>query len=271
MGNSFASEHQTLLAALGMVSSRGRVSSDSQRKLAQVKGMLPWLLRALRFTRHASPTAIEFGCGKAYLGFFLAQAVRDARERPIAILGVDPNAELVRRCQRARNILGWPEMDFRVATCETFAVAHPPALVCALHVCDVVTDQVIGAGIDMGAERIIVAPCCHSSYQRRLREAGHRHEWGYIARCFPLLGSRFSEFVTEAMRCLALRSCGYEVQVREFVSGTTTPKNTVIVASFTGKLSERALSELHRIEEMTGLESEVRCSLDRRRAALGRA
>ncbi len=159
-------------------------------------------------------------------------------------------------------------MDFSAATCETFSVQHPPALVCALHACDVVTDDVIAAGIDMGAEHIVVAPCCHSTNQRRLREAGHRHEWGYVARGFPLLGSRFSEFVTEATRCLALRSYGYEVKVREFASGTATPRNTVIIASLTGKPSKRSRRELRRIEERLDLESEVRCSLARRQSSL---
>jgi hypothetical protein len=212
---------------------------------------------------------IEFGCGKAYLSFLLAHTLREAGERPISILGVDRNADLVRRCQGARDLLGWRELDFRVATCETFDAPYPPTLVCALHACDVAADHVIAAAIDMGAEHIVVAPCCHSTSQRRLREAGHPHEWGRIARCFPLLGSRFSEFVAEAMRCLALRSRGYEVQVREFVSGTATPKNTVIVASFIGKPSARARDELRWIEAVLGLESEVERSLDRRHGEEG--
>jgi hypothetical protein len=182
---------------------------------------------------------------------------------------VDRNADVIGRCDRARDFLGWREMDFRVATCETFRAPYPPALICALHACDVATDHIIAAAIDMGAEHIVLAPCCHSTTQRRLREAGHRHEWGRIARCFPLLGSRFSEFVTEAMRCLALRSHGYDVQVREFVSGTATPKNTVIVASFTGKRSGRARDELRRIEAVLGLQSEVERSLHRRHGEEG--
>ena len=66
------------------------------------------------------------------------------------------------------------------------------------------------------------------------------------------------------MRCLALRSHGYEVQMREFVSATATPKNVVIIASLTGKQNKRAQDELHRIEDLVGLESQVRRSLERR-------
>ena len=267
MDGSSALHDQELLAVLGLVSSHGRLSSHSQRKLAQVNGLLSWLHRAVRVTQQAHPSVVEFGCGKAYLAFFLAQAVRDARESPVSITGVDRNLDLIARCRRARDLLGWQEMAFTVATCESFDSPHAPALVCALHACDVATDHVIAAAIAMGAEHVVVAPCCHSTSQRRLREAGHRHEWGRIARCFPLLGSRFSEFVTEAMRCLALRTHGYEVQVREFVSGTATPKNTVIIASLTGKPSKRSQDELRKIEDLVGLECEVRRSLERRAAA----
>ncbi len=80
MTGSFVSCNRALLSALGMGSTHGRLSSNAKRKFAQVAGLLPWLLRALRCSRHASPTAIEFGCGKAYLGFFLAQVIRDERE-----------------------------------------------------------------------------------------------------------------------------------------------------------------------------------------------
>jgi len=261
---STALHHQELLVALDLVSSHCRLPPSSQRKLAQVKGLLPWLERALHTTQHAHPTVIEFGCGKAYLGFFLAQATRDAGERAVSIVGVDRNAGLIARCRQARDLLGWPEMDFAVATCESFHTPEAPALVCSLHACDVATDHVIAAAIAMGAEKVVVAPCCHSTSQRTLREAGHRHEWGRIARCFPLLGSRFSEFVTEAMRCLALRAHGYDVQVREFVSGTATPKNVAIIASLTGKPNRRSQDELRRIEETVGLASEINRSLERR-------
>lgn len=264
MDGSSALYHQELLVALDLVSSHGRLPPSSQRKLAQVKGLLPRLQQALCATQQAQPRVIEFGCGKAYLGFFLAQALRNGGSSPVRVTGVDRNVALIARCWRVRDLLDWLEMDFAVATCESFHTYEAPALVCALHACDVATDHVIAAAIAMGAEHVVVAPCCHSTSQRTLREAGHRHEWGRIARCFPLLGSRFSEFATEAMRCLALRAHGYDVQVREFVSGTATPKNIAVIASLTGKPSRRAQDELRRIEEMVGLESEVNRSLKRR-------
>jgi hypothetical protein len=123
---------------------------------------------------------------------------------------------------------------------------------------------VLAAGIDLGAQHIFAAPCCHSTVQRELRQTGHRHHLGYVCRSFPLLGSRFSEVATDAMRCLALRAHGYQVQVREFVSGTATPKNVLLIARLAGLRGERAMAELHRLEDSLRVDCEVLLSLHRR-------
>ncbi len=68
------------------------------------------------------------------------------------------------------------------------------------------------------------------------------------------------------MRCLSLRAHGYDVQVREFVSGKATPKNIVLVARRARLRGSRARSELHRMEQSTGLRCEAELSLERRAA-----
>ena len=230
--------------------------------------MLPWLIRAIESPREPSRPVVEFGCGKGYLSFFLAGALGAVRPAPVRIVGVDRDHALVECCQRARDALGWDEPELVAGTCEAFVIDPAPLLVTSLHACDVVTDHVLAAGIALGAEHIVVAPCCQFTIQRRLRQGGHRHEWGYIARSFPLLGSRFSEFVTEAIRCLCLRAHGYDVAVREFVSGVATPKNVLIIARQTGVRNERAAIELRRLEEALHLTCEVKASLARRLAVM---
>ncbi|HUT75816.1 MAG TPA: methyltransferase [Armatimonadota bacterium] len=259
-----------LLGALRLASPAGRQSAGTLRKLRQIEGMLPWLLGPIRQSAALPPTIIEFGCGKGCLSFFLAAALRGLGIAPVRILGVDRNLDLMSRCMQARSTLGWDEVNFTAATCEEFAIPAPPLLVTSLHACDVVTDHVLAAGIHFAAENIVAAPCCQSTVQRSLRHNAHDHQWGYVARSFPLLGSRFSEFVTEAMRCLALRASGYEVRVREFVSSTATPKNVVIVARRAGLRGERAMDELRRLQATLGLKCEVLASLARRHAAAAR-
>lgn len=257
---------EPLLRALGMAGADGGPSPGSRRKLMQVEGILPWLLAAVSSAPSFPRSIIEFGCGKGYLSFFLAEALRAMSMRPAKILGVDRNLDLVDRCRRIRDVLGWGELDFAVATCEEFVVSAAPLLVTSLHACDVATDHVLAAGIHLGAEHIIAAPCCHFTTQRELREAGHRHDWGYLARSFPLLGGRLSEVITDGMRCLCLRGHGYDVQVREFVSGTATPKNVLLIARRAGLRGDRALRELRRLERAIGVSCAALVSLARRRA-----
>jgi hypothetical protein len=254
-----------LLGALGMVSADGRFSPRALRKLRQVEGILPWLLQTLPSSSATPPTIIEFGCGKGYLSFFLAAAVRHLCLPPATILGVDHDPALVQRCQRIRDHLAWDELRFLISTCEQFTTSCAPVLVTSLHACDIATDHVLAAGLDLRAQHIIAAPCCHSTVQRKLRQASHRHHLGYASRSFPLLGSRLSEFVTDALRCLALRAHGYQVLVREFVSGTATPKNALLIAHFAGLHGARPLAELRRLEDTFGITCEVLLSLHRRR------
>jgi hypothetical protein len=256
-----------LLTALGLVGRDGRVSGNGQRKLKQVQGMLPWLLGALQHTRPARLEVVEFGCGKGYLSFFLASACRELGLGPVLIRGVDREPSHVAVCRSIGEGLGWGELQFAVETCEGLPGSSAPALVTALHACDVATDHVLAAGIAWGAEHIIVAPCCQFTTQRTLRQAGHRHDWGYLARSFPVLGSRLSEFLTDGMRCLCLRAHGYDVQVREFVSGTATPKNQLLIARRTGHPGRRARDELRRLERTLALPCEVHQSLARRATA----
>ena len=260
-----------LLSALGMLSQRGRMTHDSGRKLRQIEGVLPWLVGAVRSARSLPPTVVEFGCGKAYLSFFLAGALRDLAFDPVRIVGVDQDAALVERCRRVQHELGWDELQFVASTCEQFVTPPAPLLVTSLHACDVATDHVLAAGIHLGSEHIVAAPCCYFTVQRELRERAHRHSLGYVSRAFPLLGSRLSEFATDAMRCLALRAHGYDVHVREFVSGTATPKNIVLIARLAGIRGGRAATELQRIEQHFRLQCEVLLSLHRLRGAAAHA
>lgn len=259
------------LGALGLLSPRGRISADLVRKLRQVQGMLPWLLKPVAAARSSPFTAIEFGCGKAYLSFFLASAFRDLQIGSATIIGVDHDPAVIERCCRARDALAWHELQFVVSPCERFVISPAPLLVTSLHACDVATDHVLAAGIHLGAEHIVAAPCCYFTVQRELRERAHRHNLGYVSRAFPLLGSRLSEFATDAMRCLALRAHGYDVQVREFVSGTATPKNIVLIARLAGIRGGRAATELQRIEQHFRLQCEVLLSLHRLRGAAAHA
>src|SRR3982750_3614447 len=93
-----------------------------------------------------------------------------------------------------------------------------------LHACDTATDEAIAAGVRLGAEAIVVAPCCHhelAAQIARKKDALLRH---------GLLLGRQADLVTDALRASALEMLGYRVEVMEFVSAEHTAKNVMLRA-----------------------------------------
>jgi hypothetical protein len=95
----------------------------------------------------------------------------------------------------------------------------------SLHACDTATDEAIAAGVRLGAEAIVVAPCCHHELAGQLaarpKDALLRH---------GLLLGRQADLVTDALRAAALEMSGYRVDVIEFVAAEHTAKNVMLRA-----------------------------------------
>jgi hypothetical protein len=95
----------------------------------------------------------------------------------------------------------------------------------SLHACDTATDEAIAAGVRLGAEAIVVAPCCH--HELALQIAANEKD-GLLRH--GLLLARQADLVTDALRAAALESLGYRVDVIEFVATEHTPKNVMLRA-----------------------------------------
>jgi hypothetical protein len=78
---------------------------------------------------------------------------------------------------------------------------------------------------ELGAEAIVVAPCCH----RELAGQIAAREKDAVLRHGLLLG-RQADLLTDALRASALEALGYRVDVIEFVSSEHTAKNLMIRA-----------------------------------------
>ena len=57
--------------------------------------------------------------------------------------------------------LGYDEARFEATTIAAYEGDGPVDLLVSLHACDTATDEAIAAGVRLGAEAIVVAPCCH--------------------------------------------------------------------------------------------------------------
>jgi len=121
--------------------------------------------------------------------------------------------------------LGYDEAQFEVSTIADYASAEPIDLLVSLHACDTATDEAIAAGVRLGADAIVLAPCCHHELAAQIAT---REKDGLLRH--GLLLGRQADLVTDALRAARLEVAGYRVEVMEFVSAEHTAKNVMLRA-----------------------------------------
>ena len=67
--------------------------------------------------------------------------------------------------------LGYDEARFEVSTIADYASDEPIDLLVSLHACDTATDEAIAAGVRLGADAIVLAPCCHHELAAQIADA----------------------------------------------------------------------------------------------------
>lgn len=197
-----------------------RISRDKER---QVQHYVE-LLRPLPLWDRERVRVVDAGCGKAYMSLALVAYGRATGTR-VELTGLDANPAVIETVREIADRLGYDEARFEATTIEAYETDEPVDLLVSLHACDTATDEAIAAGVRLGAEAIVVAPCCHHELAGQIaaneRDGILRH---------GLLLARQADLVTDALRAAALESLGYRVDVIEFVATEHTPKNVMLRA-----------------------------------------
>jgi SAM-dependent methyltransferase len=167
---------------------------------------------------------VDAGCGKAYMSLALVAYGREVGTR-VELVGLDANPGVIETVRRIAEQLGYDEAAFEATTIEGYAGDGPVDLLVSLHACDTATDEAIAAGVRLGAEAIVVAPCCHHELAGQLA----KNAKDGVLRHGVLLG-RQADLITDALRAAALETHGYRVDVIEFVATEHTPKNVMLRA-----------------------------------------
>jgi SAM-dependent methyltransferase len=197
-----------------------RISRDKER---QVQHYVE-LLRALPLWDRERIRVVDAGCGKAYMSLALVAFGRETGTR-VELVGLDANAGVVQTVRGIAEQLGYDEARFEATTIEAYETEDPVDLLVSLHACDTATDEAIAAGVRLGAEAIVVAPCCHHELAGQISQ----NEKDGLLR-HGLLLARQADLVTDALRAAALETLGYRVDVIEFVATEHTPKNVMLRA-----------------------------------------
>ncbi len=222
-----------------------RISRDKER---QVQHYVE-LLRPLRLWERDRIRVVDAGCGKAYMSLALVAYGRELGTR-VELVGVDANPSVIETVRAIAAELGYDEARFEVSTIAAFETDRPVDLLVSLHACDTATDEAIAAGVRLGAEAIVVAPCCH--HELAVQIAGREKD--ALLRHGLLLG-RQADLVTDALRAAALELSGYRVDVMEFVSVEHTAKNVMLRAerSPSTRRAARAAAEFVELRDRFGV------------------
>ena len=217
---------------------------SSPAKRRQVQHYLE-LLRALPLWERERIRVLDAGCGKAYLSLAIVAYARETGKH-VELVGLDVNPDIVDTVREVAARLGYHEAQFEATAIASYESDQPVDLLVSLHACDTATDEAIAAGIQLGAEAIVVAPCCHHELAAQIAsrppDALLRH---------GLLLGRQADLVTDALRAAALEAVGYRVDVIEFVSAEHTAKNLLLraVRDPSPARARRALAEYRELRD----------------------
>jgi SAM-dependent methyltransferase len=234
-----------------------RVTRSSRDKQRQVQHYVE-LLRPLPLWERERIRVVDAGCGKAYMSLALVAYGRERGTR-VELVGLDTNAQVIETVRGIAAELGYDEARFETSAIFDYASEEPIDLLVSLHACDTASDEAIAAGVRLGAEAIVVAPCCHhelaAQMARREKDAMLRH---------GLLLARQADLVTDALRAAALEMAGYRVDVIEFIDSEHTPKNVMLRAERAPSASRarRAADEYTRLRDRFGVEPAIERLLD---------
>jgi len=193
---------------------------------------------------------VDAGCGKAYMSLALVAYGRELGTTRVELVGVDSNAAVIDTVRDVAERLGYAEATFEATAIVDYVSDVPVDLLVSLHACDTATDEAIAAGVRLGADAIVVAPCCHHELAAQIAAGGK----DALLRHGLLLG-RQADLVTDALRAAALEMLGYRVEVIEFVSAEHTAKNLMLRAERAPSRSraERAAAEYVELRDRWGV------------------
>jgi len=232
-----------------------KVSHDKRR---QVQHYVE-LLRPLPIWERERVRVVDAGCGKANMSLALVAYGRERGTR-VELVGLDANPSVIATVRDIADGLGYDEATFEATTIAAYTSPEPIDLLVSLHACDTATDEAIAAGVRLGAEAIVVAPCCHHELAAQIA----RNAKDGLLRHGLLLG-RQADLITDALRAGALEALGYRVDVIEFVSAEHTAKNVMLraVRAPSPSRSARARREFVELRDRYGVDPAVQRLLGR--------
>lgn len=241
-------ENIPALVDLGVFTKDFRIVRAKYDKYKQINRFIELVDDAFRAQKRESITILDFGCGKSYLTFILYYYFAVKRGIKAKIIGYDLKEDVVAHCNAVAEKYGYADLKFYVNDVTRDALEREKVdMIVTLHACDVATDFALHHAVTNGVEQIFSVPCCQHEVNAQIKKGGDFD----ILLTDGLLKERFSALLTDAIRTEALRACGYEVDVIEFIDFSHSPKNIMLRAK-RKKAAKSDLTALRALGEKYG-------------------
>lgn len=253
----YVAQDRPYLQELGVTDHAQQVIPAMSRKWKQINKFIEIFDSAFSQLKRDAGDAVhvvDFGSGKGYLTFAIADYVQEQLKLPTRVTGVELRDELVALCNGAAQKVGMQQLDFFQGDVRSFQPDAVDVMI-ALHACDVATDFALHTGIRLNASIIMCAPCCHKQIRPQLKTP---------AVLKPMLQygvhlGQEAEMLTDSLRALLLEANGYDTKVFEFVALEHTSKNKMILAVKKDKSDARKqeiLQQIAQIKQFYGIEEQ---------------
>ncbi len=233
-----------LLQDLHLLTRTGELNADARRKLKQIRHLLQLLGPALDdvLARFPTPTVVDCGAGKSYLGFLLY--VTRLRGTAASLVSIESRPELAVAAAERAERFACPKMTFVTGTIAEASLPERVQLVTALHACDTATDDALVRAVNASADWIAVVPCCQAEVARQLGDGKRPDPTLAALSAHPWHRRELGSHLTNVVRALALEAHGYQVTVTELTGWEHSLKNELILARRVQRFDRAAQTRL---------------------------
>lgn len=214
------------LVDLGVMNPAGKIIAARYDKFRQINRFLEFIEDILpELPKNREVTILDFGCGKSYLTFAMYYYLKELRDIPVRIIGLDLKADVIKNCRELAESYGYDHLQFLEGDIADYEGVSSVDMVVTLHACDTATDHALAKAVGWGARVILSVPCCQHEINRQLK-----NEMLSPVLKYGILKERMSALLTDGIRAELLESKGYDTQLLEFIDMEHTPKNLLIRA-----------------------------------------
>ena len=239
-------ENIPALVDLGVFTKDFKIVNSKYDKFKQINRFIEIVNDAFSDDTNKNITILDFGCGKSYLTFIIYYYFAEVKKKNVKIIGYDLKKDVVENCNKIAEKYGYKNLKFIVSdvTKDVLYDEHID-MVISLHACDTATDFALNYAIRKNVKHIFSVPCCQHEVNKTIKKGG---DFDILLK-HGLIKERMSALLTDSIRASVLEDMGYSVDVLEFVDFSHSPKNIMIRAKKTKKISDKNRQQIKVLQE----------------------